>query len=76
MSFELENPEIAGLVAQYKDGCIAYGDAKNHIVLEFAKPFQKADYKGDIYWDISDEQYKELEKQAKELLLGKESESN
>jgi hypothetical protein len=69
LSFELENPEIAELVDQYKNGCIAYGDAKNHIVLELAKPFRN---KLGL-WDITEAQYVEFERKAKKLLLGKES---
>lgn len=62
MSFELENPEIAGLVGLYKNSQIAYQDAKDGITRLL---FNDLEYK-----DVT---YSELEKKAKELLLEKEN---
>lgn len=64
MSFELENPEIAGVVAVYKGGQIAYQDAKDKIVKFLID---------DIDAFLSERHIDGLKKKAKELLLGKEN---
>jgi hypothetical protein len=64
MSFELDNPEIAGLVALYKDGQIAYQDAKDKIVKYLLSGIDAS---------LSERLLINLNKKAKELLLGKET---
>jgi hypothetical protein len=66
MSFELENPEIAGFIALYKSGQIAYQDAKDKIVLYIAQD----KYGAAI---LSERQMDRLKEEVKELLLGKEN---
>lgn len=70
MSFELENPEIAELVDQYKQGYIGYGEAKDRVVLRMAEEVTKDNV---MFSGISDEQYNNFCQKAKELLLGKEN---
>lgn len=62
MSFELENPELAGLVVLYKDGQIAYQDAKDKIAMILI--YDKSQF------IESSADMDELKQKAKELLLG------
>lgn len=62
---ELENPEVAGIVAQYKDGCIGYGEAKEKVILYLALAISES-------LDLNEQQFKEVSEQAKALLLGEQ----